>query len=172
MWNYDKFFTENNIIGIKNLYENKVFNNVIDTTLGTSWLNNYKNAELSFKGQYVAEDDETLHGYTTDFQIEYIIQLNENGDVVEKLFDRERDIPKPMPELKTGMFIRVAKFYKTELGFVDMKNNRVIYQSGGYDYIKNEDAPGIYDKIIEVYSEDTRAFNYCSEKDLIWRKTN
>ena len=41
-----------------------------------------------------------------------------------------------------------------------------------YDYIKNEDVPGIYDKIIEVYSEDTRAFNYCSEKDLIWRKTN
>ena len=132
MWDYDKLFADGNIIGIKNCYRDKVFNNVVDVTTGVTWLECYKNEELSCKDQHVDVDDEIKHGYTTDFEIQYIIRLDEHGNVVEKLFDRDIDMPKPMPELETGMFVRVPI---SGVGFVDAEHNRIIYQTGGYDLI-------------------------------------
>ena len=127
MWDYDKLFADENVIGIKNCYRDKVFNNVVDVTTSVIWLEGYKNEELSCKDQHVDVDDKIKHGYTTDFEIQYIIRLDEHGNVVEKLFDRERDIQEPMPELETGMFIRLAD--KTDwkdnaIAYVDHQNNR------------------------------------------------
>ena len=101
MWDYDKLFAEGNIVGIKNCYENFIFNQVIDSSEPGFWIDGYKNNELSCKKQYVVSN-KTKYSYTTDFEIQYITRLDEHGNVVEKLFDRERDIkpePESMPEL-------------------------------------------------------------------------
>ena len=101
MWDYDKLFAEDNIIILKNKQLNKIFPSVIEER--KFWGDNgyvdwfkYFNDRLSF--------------YTTnfDFEIQYIIRLDEHGNVVKKLFDRKRDMKPeadPMPELKDGMFI-------------------------------------------------------------------
>ena len=114
----------------------------------------YFNKELFFKSSY-------------PFEIQYIIHLDEHGNVVEKLFDRERDMKEPMPELETGMFVRVED---EGLGYVDTRNNRIVYQHGGYDVLdEDEYLPYVVPKIIEVYSEKACAFSYCDEDVLIWR---
>lgn len=168
MWDYDKLFAEGNVVGIKNCYKNRIYNNVIDINNGSAWVESYKNNKLCFKTQFINMDNNVGHSYTTDFEIQYIIRLDEHGNVVEKLFYRERDMKKPMPELETGMFIRVLV---SGLGFVDYEHNHVIYQTGGYDFIDNkENILGIASSIVEVYSKDACAFEYCNEDNLIWRK--
>lgn len=166
MWDYDKLFADGNIIGIKNCYRDKVFNNAVDITTGVTWLEGYKNEELSCKDQYVDVDDKIKHGYTTDFEIQYIIRLDEHGNVVEKLFDRERDMPKPMPELETGMFVLIFNYNHTEtrLGYINAEKNMIIYQSGGWDYIDENK-----DEILKVYSNNCICFNGCVEHRVIWR---
>ena len=167
MWDYDKLFADGNVIGIKNCYRDKVFNNVVDVTTSVIWLEGYKNEELSCEDQYVDVDDKIKHGYTTDFEIQYIIRLDEHGNVVEKLFDRERDMKsetKPMPELETGMFVRVEN---EGLGYVDIRNNRIVYQLEGYDDINGESE--IISDIIEVYGKESCSFNGCMVDKPIWR---
>lgn len=171
MWDYDKLFAKGNIIGVKNCYENFIYNQIIGSSENNFWVNGYQNNELSYKKQHVINDKDGSE-YTTDFEIQYIIRLDEHGNVVEKLFDREEvDMPEPMPELETGMFIRVNSYEKSNLGFVDAENNHVIYQDGGYDFIDDDDINGygIASKILEVYDKDTCAFDFCDEDTLIWR---
>lgn len=165
MWDYDKLFAKGNVIGVLNYCENKFEVGIIDDNNLYEWRDYYANDELSYK-------DEALN---IDAKIQYIIRLDEHGDVVEKLFDRERDMkpePEPMPELKTGMFVRVNRYDGSHIGFVDAENNHVIYQEGGYDFIDDDDinGRGIASKIVEVYSKDSCAFDFCTEDDLIWRK--
>lgn len=156
MWDYDKLFAEGNIIGIsptKNEVINLVcskFNHNID-----GFRNLYSNNDLSYK----------------NIKIQYIIRLDEHGDVVEKLFDRDQDMANPMPELKTGMFIKLKKYEEIKMGFVYAEENHVIYQEGGYDFIYEDEimGNGIVADIVEVYSEDACAFEYCDEDVLIWR---
>lgn len=159
MWDYDKFFAEGNIIGIsptKNEVINLVcskFNHNID-----GFRNLYSNNDLSYK----------------NIKIQYIIRLDEHGNVVEKLFDRDRDMkpePEPMPELKDGMFIRVAfknNYLDQNLGFVNLSQGRIIYQEGGYDWVDNiktwKEA-----KIIEIYDPGTLSFHFCRYTTPIWR---
>ena len=155
MWDYDKLIAEGNVVGFKHSDENQIRpyiiyeqNDCID----------YFNNSLSYNGR--------------DFisQIQYIIRLDEHGNIVEKLFDRDIDMPKPMPELETGMFVRVPI---SGLGFVDAEHNRIIYQTGGYDLIDDEDyGYGIASKIVEVYSKDAYGFSCCNEDVLIWRDPN
>lgn len=166
MWDYDKLFADNNVIGIKNCYRNKVFNNVVGITTSTAWTEGYKNPELCCKDQYVDVDVTIKHGYTTDFKIQYIIRLDEHGNVVEKLFDRNRDMPKPMPELETGMFILIFNYDHTEtrLGYINAEKNMIIYQTGGWDYIDENK-----DDILKVYSNNCNCFDCCSEHRVIWR---
>lgn len=171
MWDYDKLFADGNIIGIKNCYENFIFNQVVDLEEPASWLEGYKNSDLNYKKQHVAIGE--IYSYTTDFEIQYIIRLDEHGNVVEKLFDRERDMPKPMPELENGMFVRVIdnrNMGYTVLGYVDIQNCRVIYQDGKYsDIVKLKKLIGIVD-IVEIYSQRTNCFNQClGNNTLIWR---
>ena len=70
---------------------------------------------------------------------------------------------KPMPELETGMFVRVED---EGLGYVDTKNNRIVYQNGTYDYISGEF--GITSDIIEVYGKESCSFNGCMVDKPIW----
>lgn len=158
MWDYDKFFAEGNIIGIsptKNEVINLVcskFNHNID-----GFRNLYSNNDLSYK----------------NIKIQYIIRLDEHGNVVKKLFDRDRDMEsksKPMPELETGMFIRVydKSEDKTILAFVYKEGKRVIYQDGDFDDIADV-IKGDYTKIVEVYPESVLSFNCCYRGAEIWR---
>ena len=156
MWDYDKIFAEGNIIGIKVLSSNKIYKYVVDNrSIGNnSFWSYYKNDTLSDR------DD-------SDFEIQYIVRLDKHGNVVEKLFDREVDMPKPMPNLETGMFVRVLA---SGLGFIDAENNHVIYKNGGYDFINDEwNSKGISSKILEVYNTNTLGFDCCNDKTLIWR---
>ena len=162
MWNYDKLFAEGNVVGIKNNKTNKTYIDVIETK---------EDKEFYIEDYGI----NTLDYSPSNEQIQYIIRLDEHGNVVEKLFDRKRDMkpkPEPMPELETGMFVRVNTYDGSHIGFVDAENNHVIYQEGGYDFIDDDDINGygIASKIVEVYSKDTCAFDFCTEDDLIWRK--
>lgn len=156
MWDYDKLFTVGNVICVGDIISSVDEFNIMD------WRDNYANKELTHKA-------------LSNGKIQYIIRLDGHGNVVEKLFDRERDMeskPEPMPELKTGMFVRVAGYDDSgSLGFIDVENNHIIYQSGGYDYIKDEQySEGVMYNIIEVYDKSARCFDGCRSKNhLIWK---
>ena len=166
MLDYDKLFADGNIIGVKNCYRNEIFPNSIDGTTSTDWLNAYKNNNLCCKDQHIDVDNVVKHGYTTDFEIQYIIRLDEHGNVVEKLFDRDIDMPKHIPELETGMFVLIFNYNHTEtrLGYINAERNMIIYQSGGWDYIDENK-----DEILKVYSNNCNCFDGCIEQRVIWR---
>lgn len=148
MWDYDKLFAVGNVICVGDIVSSVDEFNIMD------WRDSYANKELTHKA-------------LSNGKIQYIIRLDEHGNVVEKLFDRDRDMDKPMPELETGMFVRVPI---SGIGLVDSEHNHIIYQTGGYDLIDDEEyAPGVALKIVEVYSGDACGFDYCNEDVLIWR---
>lgn len=154
MWDYNKLFAEGNIVGIKKS-DGKIYNidaGIKQRNIGV--LSKCHNDSLSFG----SNDGENF--------IQYIIRLDEHGNIVEKLFDRDRDMepePKPVPELETGMFVRVPE---SGLGYVNVENNCVIYQSGGFDYIDGYD--GIRSDIVEAYNAPS--FNHCIPATSVWRK--
>ena len=178
MWDYDKLFAEGNIIGIKNIARNKVFNHVINREDGIEWIESYKNEALAARDQYTSFDNEIEHEYVTDFEIQYIICLNDKGQVTKQLFNREKDMPKsksaPMPKLESGMFVTVfsnnGSRIRVNLGYVDKENNHIIYLSGGYDKL-NTNWDENY-RIVEVYRKNTRGFRYCTKQNLIWHEPN
>lgn len=165
MWDYDKLFAEGNIVGVKNCYENFIYNQIINPSENSYWVDCYQNNELSCKEQFVINDKNGSE-YTTDFEIQYIIRLDEHGNVVEKLFDRETNMPKPMPELETGMFVLIFNYDHTEtrLGYINAEKNMIIYQTGGWDYINENE-----DEILKVYSNNCNCFDGCIEHRVIWR---
>ena len=158
MWDYDKLFAEGNVVGL--LYPD---GEIIPVPCKFREESNIENLI-----KYYGNKDLKCE----DYKIQYIIRLDEHGNVIEKLFDREVDMPKPMPKLETGMFVRVNGYGGSRIGFVDAENNHVIYQEGGYDFIDDDDinGRGIISKIVEVYSKDSCAFDFCTKDDLIWRK--
>lgn len=170
MWDYNKLFADGNIIGIKNSYRNKIYNSVIDTNM--IWFDNYKNEGLCYKEVYVNEDKEIIEGYTTDFEIQYIIRLDEHGNVVEKIFDRERDLDsKKMPELKDGIFIRITEkdnLSDDTLAYVDLNKDRLIFQDGGHESVSGISKWNFL-KVVEVYDEDCINFDTCRFHKPIWR---
>lgn len=157
MWDYDKLFAVGNVICVGDIISSVDEFNIMD------WRDNYANKELTHKA-------------LSNGKIQYIIRLDGHGNVVEKLFDRERDMeskPEPMPELKTGMFVRITEnnnMTETCLGYVDVMNCRIIYQDGKYNSLFDmKSLKGIID-IVEVYSNKTLCFNKCFPNEtLIWR---
>lgn len=161
MWDYDKLFAEGNIIGIsptKNEVINLVcskFNHNID-----GFRNLYSNNDLSYE----------------NIKIQYIIRLDEHGNVIEKLFDREKDMPNFMPKLKTGMFVKVLSNMgnnNVTYGYVDKENNRIILQNGEWFQLNKL----LYDiehfnplvEIIAIY-DNVVSFNHCLKSEPIWHK--
>lgn len=147
MWDYDKLFAEGNVVGLKYKETNTIIS--VDTY-------NLKDALFKYYQNNLLE--------SSNQQIQYIIRLDEHGNVVEKLFDREKNMPKPMPKLETGMFVRVED---EGLGYVDTINNRIVYQLRGYDDINGEF--GIISDIIEVYGKESCSFDGCMVDEPIWR---
>lgn len=165
MWDYDKLFAEGNIVGVK--WTLTKTNNI-----NTHIVRNKRDWHYSNEEDWTIFWNAKLDSGVSIIQ--YIIRLDEHGNVVEKLFDREKDMKpelKPMPELKTGMFIKIKNYEEIKMGFVYAEENHVIYQEGGYDFIYKDEimGNGIVADIVEVYSEDACAFDYCDEDVLIWR---
>ena len=150
MWDYDKLFAEDNILGIK----------YPDGVISPRSVNNQEIKELT-KYQYA--NDKLSYD---EWQIQYIIRLDEHGNVVKKLFDRERDI---MPELKHGMFIRVKTSYAEMLGYVDMYLDKIVFQNGSWDRPSNIPNWGS-SEILEIYPSTLNSFSSCTTNKAIWHK--
>lgn len=158
MWDYNKLFAEGNVVGLKNLLTDEC--GVYQIT---------KNQELPIEAQcgYSARWNDFKNerlARSINF-IQYIIRLDEHGNIVEKLFDREKVMPKPMPELKTGMFVKIYSAYRNESILAFIYDNRVIYQDGEWDAIYDLTK----DVVMEVYSSKALCFNNCQEPYLLWR---
>lgn len=160
MWDYDKLFAEGNIVGLHNVRKGETYGwTVVDKSYWNqsgqiNW-QNYFNSNLSFDtGFYL-------------FEIQYIIRLDDKGQVAERLFDRDENMPKPMPELETGMFVKIYSSYRNKSILAFIYNNRVIYQDGEWDEIYDLTE----DVVMEVYSNKALCFNNCQEPYLIWRNT-
>lgn len=149
MWCYDKLFAEGNVVGVKSLMKNEIHaHEVLETWVwGVKCINwwNYMNPALKLD----------------DFQIEYIIRLDEHGNVVEKLFDRERDMTPPMPNLEDGYFVEV-----TGQGLGIVLEEFVTYQNGEYGEL-----PDIEDSIVKIWDSTVVGFNDCKTTTPIWEKT-
>lgn len=164
MWDYNKLFAIGNIIGV-NVKTKNIFNiSTVDNDDIYEWKLYYANEELKYK-------DNEHREYES--YIQYIIRLDEHGNVVEKLFDREKDMPKFMPELKTGMFIRTCyeSYTNFQLGYIDAENNRVVFQSGSFNDIDGEFGINSWkcSKVVEVYDISTCSFDLCAVVKPIWR---
>lgn len=161
MWDYDKLFAEGNVVGLKNVPQNRIFPSSVDGKEywgkeGYVDWRDYRNESLS---NLKDENGQCC------FEIMYVVRLDEHGNVIEKLFDREKDMKKPMPELETGMFVLIFNYNHTEirLGYINAERNMIIYQSGGWDYVDDNK-----DKILKIYSIDCNCFDGCSEHRVIW----
>lgn len=152
MWDYDKLFTEDNILGI--LHPD---GEIVPIPCKFRKTSNVENLNKYYGNENLSCEE---------YKIQYIICLDEHGNVIEKLFDREKDMLKPMPELKTGMFVLIFNCNHTEtrLGYINAERNMIIYQSGGWDYIDENK-----DEILKVYSNNCNCFDGCIEHRVIWR---
>lgn len=157
MWDYNKLFAKGNFVCWKS-------KNCPDYTRGA----------FIYKGQ--------TDGYKTNFAnkllenkaeeyIQYIIRLDEHGNVVEKLFDRERDIKALFPELKTGYFIECVN------GLIGViVNDKIIFNNGGFgtlDGFNLKTGEALYNEdcsIIKVWNENGLGFSYVSVVDPVWTK--
>lgn len=156
MWDYNKLFAEGNIVGIK--YINYIGNHIIPQK--TRW-------GIDNEDWKIFWNNELKSGVA---EIQYIIRLDEHGNVVEKLFDRNTDMP-TMPELETGMFVKLAdktNWRDNTVAYVDYQNNRVIAKEGWYEKLSNRDE-WQYLKIVEVFSKSVCCFNQCVDSRVIWR---
>lgn len=155
MWDYDKLFADGNIVGMK-LTNDCIHPMVVDNKgVSNDFKKNYGNDNL----------------YCCGYQVQYIIHLDEHGNVVEKLFDREIDMPKPMPELETGMFVRMAdraNWRDNTIAYVDHQNNRLIAKEGWFEALSRKDE-WQYLRIVEVFSKNVCCFDQCVDNRVIWR---
>lgn len=182
MWDYDKLFSEGNIVGIKNKLTNilnptTVYDKSLWGNIGYVDWRNYFNSNLSFISNY-------------SFEIQYIIRLDEHGNVIEKLFDRDKDIPKPMPKLEDGMFGKIGTFDWDEYGNIEyldiedfiITNNKVLFIRNGeidswgiiedlVDSTLDKDALCDEDKLtpIEIYKNVKYLKNDMDTFEVIWR---
>ena len=163
MWDYDKLFAEGNVVGFYVGLIKSFSAKVIDEYQKEILHNCYKNNSLSYCPEYCSRENET--------KIQYIIRLDEHGNVVEKLFDREKDMPETMPELETGMFVKLAdrtNWKDNSVAYVDYQNNRLISKEGWYEKLSNIDK-WQYLRIVEVFSKNVCCFDQCVDNRVIWR---
>lgn len=175
MWDYDKLFAEGNIVGISPR-KNEVINLICSKSSHNidGFRNLYHNNDLSYK----------------NIKIQYIIRLDEHGNVVEKLFDRDTDMPKPMPKLEDGMFGKIGTFDWDEYGNIEyldiedfiITNNKVLFIRNGeidswgiiedlVDSTLDKDALCDEDKLtpIEIYKNVKYLKNDMDTFEVIWR---
>lgn len=167
MWDYDKLFTEGNVVGLKNVPQNIIFPSSVD---GKEYWG--KEGYVDWRDYYnksLSTTKDKNQKYT--FEIMYVVRLDEHGNVVEKLFDRDTDMPKPMPELETGMFVRMAdraNWRDNTIAYVDHQNNRLIAKEGWFEALSRKDE-WQYLRIVEVFSKNVCCFDQCVDNRVIWR---
>lgn len=168
----DKLFAVGNIVGLRNTDLNRIFVHEIFEEEMQENVNKYSHINWS---RY--ENQDLSCG---DFKIEYIIRLDEHGNIVDKLFDRERDmvVYEPMPELKAGTFGEVIWCNKGVFDtpksekFVVIGNGNVLYEDGGCDALEslcsvvNSDSWGFV--ITKVYDDWCCTYKCCTERQVIW----
>lgn len=155
MLDYDKLFAPGNVIGVKRSGINKIYVISITYDADIDKFNIYRNPNLS--STYNNER----------FEIEYIIRLDDTGNIKEELFNRSK-MPK-MPDFKTGMFIKVIDIqsHRSYLGYVNVELDRIIYQDGDWDILSEVITyDGDLFKIFEIYKCD--GYNECIRENLIW----
>lgn len=149
MWDYDKLFAVGNVICVGDIVSSVDEFNIMD------WKDSYANKELTHKA-------------LPNGKIQYIIRLDGHGNVVEKLFDRERDMVEPMPKLETGMFVKIKYGEQPpQLGYVDVQNKRIIYQNGRYDFLSILERS--YPYVLALYDKNAYSFNGCDDNAIIWK---
>lgn len=152
MLDYNKLFALGNIVGIRDRKDNRITNEVIKDV--NKYLM-YKNSGLSssaFK------------------EIQYIISIDTNGDIIEKIFDRNRDMINPFELVEDGNFVLVytEDIGRLKLGYVNINKNNVIYQLGGYDYFRGEYGLESFSEIEIIAIYDAVSFNTCKKSELRW----
>ena len=176
MWDYDKLFAEGNVVGL--LYSD---GEIVPIPCKFREESNIENLI-----QYYGNKDLKCE----DYKIQYIIRLDEHGNVAEKLFDRDRDMKKPMPKLEDGMFGKIGTFDWDESGNVEyldiedfiITNNRVLFIQYGkinswgmiedlVDSTLDKDALCDEDKLtpIEIYKNVKYLKNDMDTFEVIWR---
>lgn len=156
MWDYDKLFAEGNIIGL--LYPD---GEIVPIPCKFRKTSNVENLNKYYGNENLSCEE---------YKIQYIICLDEHGNVVEKLFDREKDMPFSMPELKHGMIIKINYKDRETLGYVDKHRDLVVYQDGTYDAMDSY-KDWMETDIVAIY-DDVECFNQCDRYDPIWEKSN
>lgn len=154
MWDYDKLFADRNIVGIS--YPDGEIIPILVKFQKESNKENlikyYGNEKLS-NGKY---------------KIQYIIRLDEHGNVVKKLFDRDKDFNTSMPILKDGMFVKFTLnddcFYPVVIGII--VKNKIISKEGTWCKLSDIDS-GRY-KIVCIYSDTVNCFDECELSNIIW----
>ena len=153
-WDYDKLFAVGNYIGVKNPNSKKIMYEPIEYDDVYDWYD-YKNENLT-------------SSLDKNWIVYRIIQLNNEGEITNVVFDREKDMPKPMPELKTGMFVDVKG---SGLGVV--VSNKVVYRDGGFDFCNLKDDlydSNVNDSIVKVW-ENCNSFAGCLNQKPDWEKS-
>ena len=109
--------------------------------------------------KYIVGDEESN-------TIEWISMISEDGNTVTKIFDRT-DLD-TIPELKSGMFIKLSTGV---LGYVDIDNDRIVYQDGDFDRATGELGYENWksNKIVAVYDKDIDSFGICEFAVPIWK---
>ena len=157
MWDYDKLFADRNIVGIS--YPD----GEIVPILVKFQKESNKESLIKYYGNEKLSNDE--------YKIQYIIRLDKHGNIIEKLFDRDTDMSNPMPELETGMFVRIADrtdWRDNTLAYVDHQNNRLISKKGWSEVLSKKDE-WQYLRIVEVFSKNVCCFDQCVDNRVIWR---
>lgn len=164
LWDYDRFFNDGNILGVKNTDNGFTYIWQIDSKSCNKTPQKIK--------KYYANPNLSIDD---DFIIQWIVRLDVDG-YPDRIFDRERDIPYfPMPELKTGMFGKVMWWDREnfeedsiEFGKFVVVENYAIYQNGGYDHLNNlsvfPQKNEIGAVVIEIY--DSESFD--NDRTVIW----
>lgn len=146
-WDFDKLFDKNNVVGLKNMTNGKTYVHTVSNK-SVNW-KDYMNDKLSECRFVPAQNGQV------EFRIQYILKLDENGEVAERLFDRRRDM---MPEIKDGTIVK-GRF--NEFGVAI--NNRIVYESGMCDTLSEENIDAIWD-------ENIHSFIWLMCTDLFGRK--
>lgn len=162
MLNYNKLFENGNIVGRKNLQKSWSLSKTIVDIIGKTkndW-SEYFNENLS----------------CNEFEIQYIIRLDSEGNIYEKLFDRHENktiynFPNPMPPIWRYSFVRLFDSLsgKTILAMADPTRGMLHYKNetlDGEKYSCLEDEEII---ITEIYPESVECFSECDEIEPIWR---
>ena len=150
-WDYEKLFAAGNIIGSK--YHDKINIEVIDDG-DYEYYKPVMNKQLSSSYE----------------EIQYIIRLDEHGNIAEHLFDRSKDMPKPMPQLESGMFVSVYDNGADEDYLGVVINGSIVYQDGTYDRAYRFGVYGESDgcHIKKVWDTRAKSFDSCKTIESIW----